>query len=611
MMRLPSIDQAAANARDTAFRFPFVIFIAVIASIAGLLLVENTSNDDITRTLLAALLGFPLLFALATAAERRALNTSVRALVQAVALVALFAYLLLSLGWTETHMVTRFFHLALAFHLLVAFLPFSRKGSLQGFWQFNRILFLRFLLAALYAVVLFAGLSLALLALDNLLGVDIRSRAYAQLFVLLALLFHPWFFLAGIPRDLEALDYRTDYPGGLKIFSQFVLVPLASVYLMILTAYLVRIIVTSTWPSGWIGWLVSGVAAAGTLAILLVHPVREREDARWVDVYGRWFYVGLLPSIAMLLMAIGQRIGQYGITERRYFLLILALWLTGVALYYGITGSRNIRVIPMTLCLVALATLAGPWSAYSVARASQIARFEQLLVRNDMRRADSIGPPTAALSFEDRREMSAIVRYLVQTHGTRSLARIDPALAQAAEGPTVHAPGQYVGAADVPAAERALLAIGIDYLTPWEGRTPELRPSFHVMATQGPDAVDISGYDLLVRADLMQRIAIPYRGDSLVLERSAAGAIILDWQDSRAEAGSIRTLAENIGALPSRNPSSPLRPVPGMLPIGQLSMEADISDLRVRILFHQLSGQVEADSLRVFTAMADILVGTR
>ena len=44
----------------------------------------------------------------------------------------------------------------------------------------------------------------------------------------------------------------------------------------------------------------------GCLALLLVHPIRERDDARWVDTYARWFYVVLLPSIAMLLMAVAS-----------------------------------------------------------------------------------------------------------------------------------------------------------------------------------------------------------------------------------------------------------------------------------------------------------------
>lgn len=122
------------------------------------------------------------------------------------------------------------------------------------FWQFNRILFLGYLLAALYAVVLWVGLAIALLAIDKLLGVDVPSRTYPHLLVLLAFVFHPWFFLSRVPEDHRALDQETSYPLGLKVFTQFVLIPLVAVYLVILTVYLGRVLVTRTWPSGWIGW---------------------------------------------------------------------------------------------------------------------------------------------------------------------------------------------------------------------------------------------------------------------------------------------------------------------------------------------------------------------
>jgi hypothetical protein len=51
--------------------------------------------------------------------------------------------------------------------------------------------------------------------------------------------------------------------AGLKVFAQYLLVPIVIRHLVILTAYLVKVLITWDWPSGWIGWLVSGVAAVG------------------------------------------------------------------------------------------------------------------------------------------------------------------------------------------------------------------------------------------------------------------------------------------------------------------------------------------------------------
>src|SRR5439155_22978364 len=242
---------------------------------------------------------------------------------------------LASLRWADRLAGLRFYQLLVAGHLLVAVAPYAGAGRLEGFWQYNRFLFLRYLLASLYSFVLWVGLAVALGALNQLFGLKVPGEAYGHLAAVLAFAFHPWFFLAGLPRDYAALDQLDDYPIGLKVFPQFVLMPLVVAYLAILTAYLGKVIITRTWPSGWIGYLVSCVSSAGVLALLLVHPIRQRADSRWVDAYGRWWFVALVPSLVMLLLATGKRVGQYGITEPRYFLLTLALWLLGLSLLYG------------------------------------------------------------------------------------------------------------------------------------------------------------------------------------------------------------------------------------------------------------------------------------
>jgi hypothetical protein len=48
-----------------------------------------------------------------------------------------------------------------------------------------------------------------------------------------------------------------------------------------------------------------------------------------------------------------------------------------------------------------------------------------------------------------------------------------------------------------------------------------------------------------------------------------------------------------------------------MVPIADLVLDAEIGELRVRILFHQLGGQLNPDGLNLYTAIADVLVGGR
>jgi hypothetical protein len=503
-MHFPSLVEAGRKAKAAAARFPLVVATGALATLGASLAVAG-NDDPWVRFTLAALLGVPLTLSVALWAERRALSRRSAWLYGGVALLLPLVFFVLSDSWSKTLLVTRFVHLEIGLHLMVAVVPFLWRPASIGFWQYNRTLFIRFLTGALFTAVLFAGLALALAALDKLFGVDIDSDLYLHLFWLLAFLFSPWYFVAGVPADMEALDRREDYPLGLKVFAQFILIPLVTVYLLILTSYLGRVLITRTWPSGWIGWLVSGVAVTGTLALLLVHPLRDREDSRWVDTYGRWFFVALLPSVAMLLTAIGQRVGQYGFTERRYFLLVLAVVLAGIAIWYAVTASRNIRIIPATLMAAAFVTLVGPWSAYSVSRRSQLGRIETVLARNGLLVEGRAVPATSELSLEDRREVSGALRYMLAMHGIESVTAL-------LTGPTTvdRAPLQQ-HEADQRASE-ILESLGIDYVGRWAMTQEEY---FYLYPAPDAEALPVTGYDWLLEGDLAHPFVIPAGTDTL------------------------------------------------------------------------------------------------
>ena len=99
------------------------------------------------------------------------------------------------------------------------------------------------------------------------------------------------------------------------MFAQYILTPLAFTYLIILLAYLVKIVAGAEWPSGWVGWLVASVSVTGILGFLLVHPLRGDPAEGWIRSYGRWLFVGLVPAALMLLVAFCKRIVPYGLTE--------------------------------------------------------------------------------------------------------------------------------------------------------------------------------------------------------------------------------------------------------------------------------------------------------
>ena len=423
IMRFPSLDRLAAAARATLQRFPLVLTSAAVAAAAAILGVHASGEERAyVRLLVAAQLGIPLFFAIAMLGERSRWEGRRRAGVALLVAALLAGFYLAWPRWSDPVAAARLVQLTVGAQLLVATLPYLRVREPNGFWQYNRRLFLRLLEASIYSGVLFLGLVVALVAVDQLFGIDVSGDAYFDLFIVVGFLVNTWIFLAGVPTNLERLDSDPEYPHGLKVLSQFVLLPLVTVYLAILTVYLGKVLVTRVWPSGWIGYLVSSVAGLGILSLLLVHPIREREENRWVATYGRWFYLALFPSIAMLLLAIGKRVGQYGVTEKRYFLVVLAVWLAAIAIHETVRHGRSLKLVPVTLCVLAFVTSFGPWGAYSVSRRSQMQRLSALLSSYGIVAEGQVRAPVREVSLEDRREISAVLRYLVATHGTGSLA---------------------------------------------------------------------------------------------------------------------------------------------------------------------------------------------
>jgi len=409
-MKLPSVSVLWQNFKSVVFRFPLQVLIALVATGIWCYLaghgIKMDLNQHLLKLLLLCNLGLTLLLALDTYAESRSLNSTSKWLMRASGLALLAALYFLLDPFKYLIDVFRVALFAFAFHLLVAFAPFINRGNLNGFWQYNKTLFLRFLISAFYAAVLFAGLAIALVAIDGLFSVTIRSDVYLRLFIVLSAGFTTIFFLAGVPINFQSLDEEQSYPKGLKIFTQYVLIPLMTIYLAILLVYEVKIAINWELPKGLVSTLILGYAVFGMLSLLLIYPIKEKDGNGWIRLFSRFFYLMMIPLILLLILAVIKRVGNYGITESRYILIILATWLTGITGYFLFSKKQNIKVIPVSLFAFAILSIYGPQSAFSISRVSQTARLKKLITSK---------------KAVDKEEIPAVVRYLVDRHGLTSL----------------------------------------------------------------------------------------------------------------------------------------------------------------------------------------------
>ena len=432
-MKLPSIAQAWADYVRTYRRFPLTQICAVIVTIVGIILIENERSSIpsiLYNILLSTILAIPLMTALKLAGERESVASGSRRILQAigVALIVVYAFTIpADLPNAPEFHIFRFFAFAIGCSLLLSFLPFWIRGQINGFWQFNRIIVFRIILAGAFGAVLFAGLGLALAALDNLFGINVPPERYLDLWIMIMGLFVVPFILSGIPDNLRELDEVTDYPRPLKVFGQYVLPPLVMVYFVILYIYIAKIIITWNWPQGWVGRLILGFSATGILAMFVLDPIREKIETHWIKKASRWYYVILLPLIVVLLLALWRRISEYGITEDRYMGVAIGIWLAFIAAYFLLSRTRSIKMIPASLCILTFLISAGPWSMFAVSERSQVQRLKTMLTADSILANGIVQKAPSPLPDDHIMQISSILSYL---HGVHGFSKIEPWFAE-------------------------------------------------------------------------------------------------------------------------------------------------------------------------------------
>jgi hypothetical protein len=166
------------------------------------------------------------------------------------------------------------------------------------------------------------------------------------------------------------------------------------------------------------------LAVAGILAALLLHPIRENAEERWAAWYWRWFFRAFLPLTALLYLALRVRIGEYGVTESRYFGFVLAGWLALVSIYFWWPANRSIRWLPASLALLCLGCTWGPWGAFAVAEHSQFARLQEKLAAHGLLVNGVLTPKPQDLAQKDYTDLQSMLRYLRSRHDSEQLTRL-------------------------------------------------------------------------------------------------------------------------------------------------------------------------------------------
>lgn len=306
--------------------------------------------------------------------------------------------------------------------LLLMTAAYIRPGARQGaLWLFNFRLFFSALVAGVVTVATCGGLSAIIASLHFLFDVPVSTDHYTHIWSTGFSLVAPLYAMSLIYPDLDE-EFDPERHGdpivsrGVSVLSNYILVPIALVYVVILHAYALKIVLTGALPKGMVANLVCLFGLGGTAIYLIAYPWRDTGTRllRWF--LGSWFWFTIVP-VVLLAVAVWRRVSDYGLTPERYGLIIIAVWLAMMAVYLASKrGRADMRVIMLSLAGLLLVGSIGPWGAQGISIRNQVARLETLLSRLGYLKDDRlVSPPPAKIAdgSAEARSVGSIIWFLV------------------------------------------------------------------------------------------------------------------------------------------------------------------------------------------------------
>lgn len=406
-----------SNIKKSIRRFPVTILVSTTLVIMLIVLLEKdqtltpNAKDILQRLSMIVALGIPLSVNIKLISERmnntRKSHILLGYIAGALALVLYYFLFLNELKWIS---VARYIGVSIFLYLAFLYIPWiSRK---EGYEYYIIDVMSSFIVTAIYSVVLFIGMVIIYYTIVQLFDIELSEKLIIYTFLVIAGIFAPSLFLAKIPK-LEKDYYKKEYLKTLKVLLLYIVIPLITVYSLILYAYFIKIIITGNWPQGLVSHLVLWYSALSVVVIFLITPILD--ENKWAYRFRNLFPKFVLLILAMMFVAMGIRISEYGITENRYFGLLLGLWVLGIMINFLLKKKLKNIIIPVSLSIIALVSVFGPLSSFTISKLSQNNRFKVLLERNQMLVGNAI-QENENIPKEDKEEISMILKYFDDRH---------------------------------------------------------------------------------------------------------------------------------------------------------------------------------------------------
>jgi hypothetical protein len=293
------------------------------------------------------------------------------------------------------------------------------------------VTFKAFFNALLFSGVLFGGITLIISAIDLLLF-RVPDKSYLHTLNLVGMLFAPIYFLSLIPiypglsdknRTPEQLEHNREKversclcPKFLEVLISYIVIPLLTVYTVILIIYIVRNISGDFWTDSRLEPMLVSFA----IAVILIYILASSLKNKFAEWFRKIFPKVLVPIVLFQIVASVMQIQVTGVTHGRYYVIIFGIFAAVSGILMCFMPVRKNGIIAALLIGFSLFSIIPPVDAFTISRANQVGRLTNTLIENKMLENDIVSP-SVSISEADKKVISDSVSYLAKMEYTKAV----------------------------------------------------------------------------------------------------------------------------------------------------------------------------------------------
>ena len=399
-------------------RFPLTILCGIIVFLLSVYVIENSDMknhnllSEIHKMLTLIGLSLPLTAALELIREKylsdknkwiiRALNTVITI---AFVIFYRFYYLYETGGETFFNNGEKLLATGIIFFLLFLLVPLiGKKDEEEKYFQ---SVVVDKIVTILYSIVLFLGLTAVFLTVDGLSLIKLKEQIYIEIWLFVVFVFAMIFFASKLKKVDENLE-EYEIHKIFRFLIYFIVIPLITIYTGILYIYFGKMLITKSWPQGLVSHLILWYTIFSLFIMIMVTPMTKKDLA--AKAFKKYFPFVSVPLLILSIVSISKRISQYGVTELRYFIVLLAIWLI-FCMVSSIFKAR-LSVILISLIAVVYISVFSPINNRRITIMSQNKRLERILIKHGLLKDGKL-VKNSGLNENQKYEITDVLNYIL------------------------------------------------------------------------------------------------------------------------------------------------------------------------------------------------------